>query len=209
MRLILAAALIAGFAVPAQAVTISGLYNTGVDAGGNKLADGSAETHYLINGGGSAVVYTHPAYLTVGDAKFISAQSDGGYAVNPNNYTLTFSLAGLNASTATISGKFAADNYASVYLNGNLIAAQPAQTIFENFQQLTSFSANSGFLAGLNTLRFEVTDTGPPSALLVSGLTGNALAVPEPAEWALLIGGFAFAGMAARRRRQSVRVTYA
>jgi hypothetical protein len=210
MRILLAAALIAGVAVPAQAVTISGLYNTGVDASGNKLADNdAAEIHYLVNGSATAVTYTHPAYLVASDGVFISASSGGGYSVNPNNYTLTFDLTGLQAKTATISGNFAADNYASVYLNGTLIAAQPAATIFENFQQLTSFSANSGFLAGINTLRFEVTDTGPPSALLVSGITGSALAVPEPAEWALLIGGFAFAGLAARRRRQSIRVTYA
>lgn len=212
MRFLLAAALVAGLSVPAQAVTISGLFNTGVDAGGNKLAaNDAAETHYLVNGTSTAVTYTHPAYFTATDAVFIAAQSGGGYSSATNTYSLTFSLAGLNAATASISGSFAADNYGSVFLNGVLLAAQPAQTIFENFQQLTAFSANSGFLAGVNTLTFEVTDTGPPSALLVSGLTGNALAlgVPEPAAWGLMIAGFGMVGFASRRRRQSVRVTFA
>lgn len=39
--------------------------------------------------------------------------------------------------------------------------------------------------------------------------TSVAGAVPEPANWALLIGGFGFVGFAARRRSQGVRVTYA
>ena len=52
-------------------------------------------------------------------------------------------------------------------------------------------------------LRIVVTDTGPPSAMLVSGLTGTASAggVPEPASWALMIAGFGLAGAQLRRRR--------
>ncbi len=210
MRLVLSAALLAAIAVPAQAVTIAGLFNTGVDANGAKLADnGAAEIHYLVNGAPTASTYTNPAYLSATDAVFIGAAPNGGVVVNPNIYTLTFDLTGLQTKTASLSGKFASDNYASVALNGVTLASQPAQIIFENFQQLTNFSASSGFNAGLNTLTFTVTDGGPPSALLVSGLSGNALAVPEPAEWALMIAGFGFAGLAARRRRHSVRVTYA
>src|SRR6476646_1371423 len=39
--------------------------------------------------------------------------------------------------------------------------------------------------------------------------TSIAAAVPEPANWALMIGGFGLAGMAARRRNRTVAVTYA
>jgi hypothetical protein len=42
----------------------------------------------------------------------------------------------------------------------------------------------------------------------VFGLSGLA-AVPEPATWAMMLVGFGFAGAAARRRRTSVKVTYA
>lgn len=213
MRILLTAVLLAGVAVPAHAATIVGLYNTGVDNTGAKLAANNAvDTHYTVTtstGTASPVTYTNSAYLTDPSARFISAQSGGGYTVNPSNYTLTFNLTGFKAETASISGNFAADNYASVYLNDILLAAQPAQTIYENFQQLTSFSANSGFVAGVNTLRFEVTDTGPPSALLVTGLVGSVAAVPEPATWALFILGFGGIGGAMRRRSSAVRVTKA
>jgi hypothetical protein len=39
-------------------------------------------------------------------------------------------------------------------------------------------------------------------------IRGNLAAVPEPATWAMMIGGFGIVGMMARRRR-AVRVTYA
>ncbi|HTI31569.1 MAG TPA: PEPxxWA-CTERM sorting domain-containing protein [Sphingomonas sp.] len=39
------------------------------------------------------------------------------------------------------------------------------------------------------------------------GIQIGAGAVPEPAGWALMIGGFAFAGFAARRRRRPLAVT--
>jgi hypothetical protein len=38
---------------------------------------------------------------------------------------------------------------------------------------------------------------------------GGSGAVPEPASWALMLGGFGLIGAVVRRRRESVRVTYA
>jgi hypothetical protein len=40
-------------------------------------------------------------------------------------------------------------------------------------------------------------------------LRGQLAGIPEPASWGMMIVGFGFAGGAMRRRRQSVRVTYA
>jgi hypothetical protein len=198
-------------ATGAHAAAITGLFDTGVDAGGTPLAEGATDTHWVLNGAASPVVYDHPSYLLTSDARFIAQAADGSYTSNPNTYTLTFDLTGLNAATAQLSGNFEADNFASVFLNGNLLAQDLQGTFFSNFQSLTPFSSGAGnFVAGLNTLSFVVTDTGPPSAFLVSGLAGTADVgggVPEPASWGLMLVGFGGLGAALRRRRGSAVAT--
>jgi hypothetical protein len=197
-------------AAGAQAATITGLFNTGVDGTGTPLAEGATDTHYLVNGTGSPVVYDHPSYVLTPDARFIAVSAGGAYTLNPNTFSLTFDLTGFNVATAQLSGNFESDNYASVFLNGTLIAQDLQFTTVTNFQSLTPFSASSAaFVAGLNTLSFVVTDTGPPSAFLVSGLSGTAdLAggVPEPASWALMLIGFGGLGTAIRSQRKPTAV---
>jgi hypothetical protein len=192
-------------ATGAQAANIT-LYNTGVGATGTPLAEGAADTHWVVNpltNPTTPVVYDHPAYLVPTDARFIAVQSNGGYVVNPNTFTQTFSLAGFNAATATLSGKFEADNYASVYLNGHLISQDIQDTVYPNFQSFTDFSASSAdFVSGLNTLSFVVTDTGPPAAFAVSQLVGTASAVPEPAIWATMLMGMFGLGSVLRINRR-------
>lgn len=46
-------------------------------------------------------------------------------------------------------------------------------------------------------------------ALRVNGTTVSVAGVPEPATWALLCVGLAFMGSAMRKRRQTMRITYA
>jgi hypothetical protein len=71
----------------------------------------------------------------------------------------------------------------------------------------------SGFVAGLNSFRFLVNDTNngifgaPLASVNISGggivatLTYDAApAIPEPATWAMMIGGFGMLGAAARNR---------
>ena len=191
-------------AAQAATVAIPGLYNTGVDSSGTPLGDGAADPHYVLNVGDTPVVYDNPNYNVPGDARFIGAQVGGGYTVNPNTYTLTFSLTGLQASTAQLSGNFEADNYGSIYLNTKLLAEDVQGTTLANFQSFTPFSAGPGsFNTGLNTLTFVITDTGPPSAFAVSGLTGTASAAPEASTWAMLLLGFAGLGIAGLRRRNA------
>jgi hypothetical protein len=185
-------------------VSIPGLYNT--DA--SLAADGATDAHWTVNGG-PAIVYNNPAYLTDAHARFIAAQAGGGYTLNPNSYDLTFDLTGLIPSTASLSGSYAGDNWADVYLNGNLIAQQPHETIYPNFQSLSTFSiSGADFVNGVNTLEFVVEDTGAPSALLVTNLVGTASAVPEPAAWTMLLFGFFGIGSLVRaaRRRETAAI---
>src|SRR5665213_1414143 len=97
-------------------------------------------------------------------------------------YVTTFSLAGLDPRTATISGEVGADDASlAIFLNGTSIAAPPP-----SFNPLQPFSITSGFVAGINTLEFDV-GNGPaggssnPTGLRValSG-TDNATAMIGP-----------------------------
>ena len=215
-------------AAAADSATITGLYNTGVDDGGTVLAQGVADPHYVL-AGGTATTYNIGSYVQAADATYIAADAgvlpglaadvpdqDATYiagdaggsqaSTNPAIYTLTFSLAGLDPNSASISGLFSADNHATAYLNGTQIAHT------DTFSSFTSFSATSGFLAGANTLSFSVLDDGAPSAFEVSALHGtaslpSAAAVPEPATWAMMLGGFGLVG-GAMRRRQRARVSF-
>jgi hypothetical protein len=194
-------------ATPAFAAPIV-LYNTGVDGSGTPLANGAIDTHYSTDAKtpGSPFVYSNSAYVNVSDAKFIAIQADGGYTKSTNIFAQSFFLSDI--TSAMVSGFFATDNSGSVSLNGISGATSGSYT------SLTPFSFTSGFVVGLNTLNFTLQDSGPPSAILVSGITGSAGgvgAVPEPATWGMMILGFGAVGGVLRRRRNkvAVRVTYA
>ena len=189
----------------ANAVAITGLFNTGVDAMGAQLAaDGGIDTHYLI-GAAPTVTYTNSAYVSLTDGRFISPAAGG--AGGSQTYTLTFSLAGLDAATAQLSGSWAADNGIEILLNNTrLVYDVPSNPgLVSTFDQLHAFTASSAaFKSGVNTLTFNVTDYGPPTAFAISGLSGTADlagAVPEASTWAMMLGGFGAVGATMRRRR--------
>lgn len=200
----------------AQAATITGLFNTGVDAFGVALAGGNGvtDTHYSIAAstepgvvGNQAVTYHNPGYpADDANSRWVSLSANGMTVGNGSTtvYRLTFDLTGFDYTTAAISGIFAADNGATVYLNG-------ANSGFTNatYGAFTAFNLTSGFTQGLNTLDFSVVDFGPPTAFRVDNLAGAARlaqtgGVPEPATWAMLIVGFGLTGAAARARRELV-----
>lgn len=59
---------------------------------------------------------------------------------------------------------------------------------------------SSGFVAGLNTLEFYVEGNGVTDGFALKALSFTAAPVPEPAAMALMLGGLAVVGGAARRR---------
>lgn len=70
----------------------------------------------------------------------------------------------------------------------------------------------SQFLAAGQKVGLGIDRGGPNNnyfndSTLFSGTISGA--VPEPASWALMVGGFGIAGASMRRRRSAVRVTYA
>lgn len=192
----------------ASAATIDGLYNTGVDDAGNVLAIGTADAHYDMTGpiSGALAVVPNPLWITAPlDSQWIGPTS--GLVTDPlgtYRYALEFNLTGFIHTTALITGLATSDNPMTIFLNGVDIgySNDPSQ-----FLSLHSFSISSGFVSGLNTLTFDVTNAPGsglnPSGLLVSGLTGTveaASVVPLPSTGLLMLGAIC-AAMVLRRRR--------
>ena len=206
----------------AQAAVIPGLFNTGVDANGVALLgdNGVIDPHYLIvestspgYAGQQAVTYIHPNYLPNDpDSRWVSLSGTGAPGANTTTYRLSFSLAGLDPTTAQITGSFGVDNVLAIFLNGVENVVNPG-----GFQGLAGFNVTSGFVAGVNTLDFRITDGGAPTAFRFDNMPGTADVlpppppvggVPEPATWALMLTGFfGMGGMLRSRRRWASTLT--
>lgn len=220
LSVLLASAPLVMAAVPAAAVTITGLYNTGVNGSNVAVAGvGAADLHWTLAGGTPYVSGQNGVFPLNGPwlpdtatSRWITPQPLAGATLDPvaNGlyfYNLAFSLAGFDPATASFAGRFAADNQVTrISLNGNALAASGG-----GFRTWTSFAANSGFVAGLNNLQITVTNVGQrsgnPSGLRVE-FTGSDVTslppLPEPASWTLMIIGFGLTGAAMRRRQAPV-----
>nr|WP_315393353.1 PEP-CTERM sorting domain-containing protein [uncultured Duganella sp.] len=209
---IIAAALAISALSTAQAATIHGLANTGVGAGG------ALDSHYKLTAitsdttlAGAVPVITYDNQWpispwmanndvskwitpTANQAQTFDASANGSYT-----YSLTFDLTGYKAGTAAFSGRVAADNSVVVMLNNQVIANG------SGFTDWSGFASHGGFVAGVNTLDFVVSNwaqhDGNPTGLRVEFGSATVAPVPEPETYAMLLGGLALVGAVARRRK--------
>lgn len=130
--------------------------------------------------------------------------SGSGNLPGTYNYVTMFDLTGLDPSTAIITGSWASDNGANLYFNDE--HKYNSVSTSSGYASLTDFTIDSGFVAGVNWLMFEVTNDpwGPypgtnPTGLLVSITSASAEPVPEPST--LLLFGAGLAGLVFVRRR--------
>ncbi len=210
----------------ALANTIATLHNTGAG-----VTSGNVDQYYTLvsspsGSGYTATVYTLPqGTWPLGSAwsgddstsswdvpNLPSTAGTGTYwssAVGNYSYQTTFSLAGLNASSADIVGQFESDNaLMGIYLNGNTIYSSTKGEGAMN--SWTSFTLPDAYLsAGNNTLEFVVnnaylnsSNNGNPTGLRVEYTTANADPVPEPATLVLFV--FGLAGLAGYKVRNPV-----
>jgi hypothetical protein len=167
---------------PAGAISI---YGTGLSAGGTLGADGTTDAHYTMVSSADAS-YPGPAAVVVNSSwpvasgvwiypngpasKWIGPRADAANGNSAGNYTYrtTFSLSGVNPSTAILTGWAAADDTGIIKLNGVQVAS-----IVNGFASPSSFTISSGFQAGANTLDFVVTNGSGPTGLRVE-ISGTA-----------------------------------
>jgi len=219
------------FSAAAGAVTISTLFNTGVNGSGVALPDSwIPDPHYQmitvpggantatrvihVPGGFPADNYFDPSSTTYTGSRWIlavnpSAQPDED-GMPGGNYTFrtTFDLTGLDPSTARIEGMWSADNEGVDILINDLSTGftSPAGGFATDF---VPFLITSGFLAGLNTLDFVVYNTpvggNNPVGLRVD-MEGTANVVPLPAgRLAAALGVRRIRGARAPARRRGGR----
>ncbi|MCP4293894.1 MAG: hypothetical protein GY780_18850 [bacterium] len=152
---------------PPQAASIN-VYGTGLNDAHGLLADGEADTHYKIKGTGANAIAIDPlgTYAPNGpNSRWIWDRQESILDVSSNSgksltFVTTFDLAGFNHTTTVLTGKWAADNNGSIWLNGiKTSVADLVGSALGNFSSLHSFVINSGFVAGLNTLEFRIENT--------------------------------------------------
>jgi hypothetical protein len=208
----------------AQLTDIEGLYTTGVRDNGNLRGDDAADSHYVVtaipggapanNLGNSRTVTTLDGGWTAntGTARWIttkgkasSGAGTGGANVNrvagDFDYTLTFDMpVGAQLATVYISGTGAADNSATIYVNGVLVAGQSI-TGAGSTNSFSLNASNASFVSGSNTITFRVNNTvNGPSGLFIGSFSGTVV-VPEMGAFLPAAGALAVYGAVALRRR--------
>ena len=207
---IVAAGLLAG--TSAHAAPIVGLCNTGQTVGCSGPGTlGTTDDNWFMSSPAGVAWNGTPingAWLANNSTSlWITPQSNGNQTLDPAadglySYSLNFDLTGFQFASASFLGRFAVDNSVdSITLNGNAVLGSGG-----TFGSWSNFSSSGGFVSGVNTLTFNTRNFaqngGNPAGLRVEFLQSNAIAVPEPATWALLILGFGLVGGAMRRRER-------
>jgi len=162
------------------------VYSTGhVPSGGRDsnyqiLSDSTG----LFSGSGPAIVVTTPSFgwgsspsgQWIGPAPDQSNTTRAGTCcVGATKYQTTFSLAGLDPSTAVITMAALADNFFDIYLNGVHVYSPVVQM----YASPITIVLKTGFISGTNTLEFDVANQGGPGGLNIS-ISGTAAAA-QPA----------------------------
>jgi hypothetical protein len=216
----------ATLSVSANAATITGLYDTGVDGVGNVLANGTVDSHYSITASTQPGFITPaPAYKTTYSAwtaggtptvgspgsgwitPFIKADGtakNGGSNGATYDYDLIFNIGvGILPSNVTLTGDVASDNFVRILINGVDVGGQapvPFPGVVNYFRFYTPFGSSNNMVVGSNTLTFRVKQYEVVTGLRVNGLA--AAVVPEPATWAMMLSGFFLVATQMRRRKR-------
>ncbi len=197
---------------PSASAAFLPVFSTGTTGTGTLAATGGPDANYTLisapaGAPTTATVATSIPSVYVGNtssSQWIGPQANLNVSDPMGNYDYrtSFTLAStLSASSVSILGQVAADDFVTILVNG--IQEYSNYGTFRNF---SSFALTSGFTSGLNTIDFIVTNAPnlgqTPTGLQVNIMSATANAVvPEPASIILVsLGGIVAAGFGLRRR---------
>jgi hypothetical protein len=158
------------FSVQATTTNIAGLWASG--AGGTA---GLPDLHYQLmqkpSGAPTSALITSliPSSWMIAPtgSRWLSPVANANVAapIGLYVYRLTFNLVdsgghALDPSTASFTGHFAGDDDVTILFNGHAVSST-ADSSSGDYGHLFSFTVNSGFVAGLNTLDFDVQNVMP------------------------------------------------
>jgi hypothetical protein len=218
---------------PAKADVITSLFNTGLDASGNKLGAGAIDPHWTLvvnpeNSGPQAYVTVTDGFpipsawvSNPGNAQWIMPTS--GFAENNTSgsyaYQTTFDLSGFDPTTASVTFRVAADNRVSgVFLNGNDVGfsyAGPTGTgdAYTAFSDSFTISNPAFFQDGLNQLQFQVVNDPVDGGAycydpqnptgMLVKIYGKACPIPEPSTYAMVGAALGLFGLRRFRRKSA------
>ncbi|HEY1170406.1 MAG TPA: hypothetical protein VGH19_03460 [Verrucomicrobiae bacterium] len=208
-----------------QGATID-TFKTGIDEStGNVLADNAADVNWTIVSltGGSDGSFPRAAVATGKEPGWHSSIPMAGTGLitrgtdwNGQNGTYAYQYQ-FTANTASytnfaVGGLAWADDQVRVLLNGNEIMAMSSTIWNANPVSFTN-ATQAYFVNGLNTLTFEVYNSGGgPTALNVSGIV-TATPIPEAHEWAMMLLALGMVGYFRREQiaewwnRQQAQIT--
>ena len=192
-----------------SAGAISGLFNTGVDASGNAITAGQADTHYTLISEPTGATFTTAVAVSLAAASganwntadYAHSEWIGSTANNPKTgtfvYEASFTLSGsIDPKSIDVQFDINADDNVTINVNGHNTGVSLSSLWTGGSVQHVDLSGVSGFFkTGSNTITFSVTNTGNgPTGLKIDNMSVTALTDDVMPVTVALAGSGAVAG---------------